>query len=243
MQRRRWTRTQPWRPPAIHAFQRQHGGSMACQSPPPLSQTLASEMTLFAIDESLSLLVESATEAAADNNGELPEELRQALLDYCEAFGAKVDNIANYIKSQECEARNAKTEIDRLQSRQAAAENRVERLKGLLKYFMETRGLRSMKGRLNTISLRKNSQDSLVLERVESIPSEYCRVSISIPLPDLDELLRHLPEEHSLRERLRPDGNGSLRREPDNTKLRSALGSGVPVQGAELRRGQHVRLT
>ena len=216
---------------------------MACQTPLPLSQTLASEMTLFAIDDSLSLLMESATEAAADNNGELPDELRQALLDYCEAFGAKVDNIANYIKSQECEARNAKTEIDRLQSRQAAAENKVERLKGLLKYFMETRGLRSMKGRLNTISLRKNSQDSLVLDSVESIPSEYCRVSISIPLPELEELLRHLPEEHSLRVRLTPDGNGLLRREPDNTKLRTAIASGVPVQGAELRRGQHVRLT
>jgi len=216
---------------------------MACQTPLPLSQTLASELTLFAIDDSLSLLMESAIEAAADNNGEVPEELRQALLDYCEAFGAKVDNIANYIKSQECEARNAKTEIDRLQSRQAAAENRVERLKGLLKYFMETRGLRSMKGRLNTISLRKNSQDSLVLDSVESIPSEYCRVSISIPLPELEELLRHLPEEHSLRVHLAPDGNGLLRREPDNTKLRTALASGVPVQGAELRRGQHVRLT
>src|ERR1017187_1501880 len=192
---------QLWRMPlAVHAFQRQHGGSMACQTPLPLSQTLASEMTLFAIDESLSLLMESATEAAADNSGELPEELRQALLDYCEQFGAKVDNIANYIKSQEFEARNAKTEIERLQSRQAAAENKVERLKGLLKYFMETRGLRSMKGRLNTISLRKNSQDSLVLDSAESIPSEYCRVSISIPLPELEELLRHLPEEHSLRE-------------------------------------------
>jgi len=59
----------------------------------------------------------------------------------------------------------------------------------------------------------------------------------------LEELLRHLPEEHALRARLTPDGNGSVRREPDNTKLRSALASGVPLQGAELRRGQHVRLT
>jgi len=124
---------------------------MACQNPLPLSQTVTSEMTLFELDESLSLLMESATEAAADNNGEIPEELRQALLDYCEAFGAKVDNIANYIKSQEFEARNARIEIDRLQRRQAAAENKVERLKGLLKYFMESRGLRCMKGRLNTI--------------------------------------------------------------------------------------------
>jgi hypothetical protein len=97
---------------------------MACQTPLPLSQTLASEMTLFAIDDSLSLLMESAIEAAADNNGELPEELRLALLDYCEAFGAKVDNIANYIKSQEFEARNAKTEIDRLQVRQGQPKTR-----------------------------------------------------------------------------------------------------------------------
>lgn len=216
---------------------------MACQTPLPLPQTLASEMTLLEIDESLSLLMESATEAAADNNGEVPEELREALLDYCEAFGAKVDNIANYIKSQEFEARNAKTEIDRLQSRHAAAENKVERLKGLLKYFMESRSLRSMKGRLNTISLRRNSQDSLIMESVDRIPSEYCRVSITLALAELEELLRHLPGEHSLRARLTPDGNGLLRREPDNAKLRTALASGIPVQGAELRRGQHVRLT
>ncbi len=216
---------------------------MACQTPLPLSQTLTSEMTLFELDESLSFLMESGTEAAADNNGEIPEELRQALLEYCEAFGAKVDNIANYIKSQEFEARNAKTEIDRLQSRQAAAENKVERLKRLLKYFMESRGLLCMKGPLNTISPRKNSQDSLVVDSADKVPPEYCCVSVTLPVPELEELLRHLPEEHSLRARLTLDRNGLLRREPDNTKLRTALASGVPVQGAELRRGHHVRLT
>jgi hypothetical protein len=217
---------------------------MACQTPPPLSRTLASEMTLFELDESLSLLMESATEAAADNSGEIPDELRQALLDYCDAFGTKVDNIANYIKSQEFEARNAKSEVDRLQSRQAAADNKVERLKGLLKCFMETHGLRNMKGRLNTIWLRKNSQDSLAVDSIDRIPSEYWRVSISLPHPELEELLRYLPEEHCLRARLAPEGNdGYVKREPDNMKLRTALASGMPVQGAELRRGQHVRLT
>lgn len=212
---------------------------MTCQTPLPLPRTLASEMTLFEIDESLSLLMESAAEAAAANNGDIPQGLQQALLDYCEAFGTKVDNIANYIKSQECEARNAKTEIDRLQSRQAAAENKVERLKGILRYFMETRGLRSMKGRLNTISLRKNSQDSLVVDTVDAIPSEYFRVTITLPLPELEELLRQLPEDHSLRARLTPDGNGFVRRDVDNAKVRAAIASGVTVQGAELRRGQH----
>jgi hypothetical protein len=200
-------------------------------------------MTLFELDEALSLLMESAIEATAENNGELPDELRQALLDYCEAFGTKVDNIANYIKSQEYEARNAKSEIDRLQARQAAAENKVERLKGLLKYFMESHGIPSMKGRLNTISLRKNSQDSLVVDRPDTIPSEYWRISATIALPEWQELLNHLPEEHPLRARLASDGNGMVKREPDNAKLRTALASGVTVQGAQLRRGRHVRLT
>ena len=68
---------------------------MASQTQLPLSETLASEMSLFQLDETLSLLMESATEEATDGNGEIPDELHQALLDYCEAFGAKVDNIAN----------------------------------------------------------------------------------------------------------------------------------------------------
>ncbi len=215
---------------------------MACQTPLPLSQTLASEMTLFALDESLSLLMESATEMAAENNGEIPDDLRQALLDYFDAFGTKVDNIANYIKSQENEARNAKVEIDRLRSRLAAAENRVDRLKGLLKYFMETRNLRSMKGRLNTISLRKNSQDSLIVDRPDAVPAEYWRVSLTIGAPELQELLDHLPEQHNLRARLTAGDPAAVQREPDNSKLRSALASGATIQGAELRRGQHVRL-
>jgi hypothetical protein len=100
-----------------------------------------------------------------------------------------------------------------------------------------------MKGRLNTISLRKNSQDSLVVDRPEIIPAEYWRVSITLALPKFEELLRHLPERHCLRARLTPDSNAMLKRELDNGKLRTALTSGVSIQGTELRRGQHVKLT
>ncbi len=216
---------------------------MTAQSQLPLSETLASEMSLFQLDETLSLLMESATEETTTGNGEIPDELRQALLDYGEAFGAKVDNIANYIKAQEGEARNAKVEIERLQSRQAVAENRVERLKGFLKYFMNSRGLRSMKGRLNTISLRRNSQDSLILETPEGVPEEFCKLSVTIAVPDWQELIAHLPDDHDLRARLAYDGNAIGKREPDNAKLRAALQSGRSILGAQLRCGQHVRLS
>jgi hypothetical protein len=216
---------------------------MATQPSLLLPQTLASDMTLFELDETLSLLMESATEAADENNGEIPDELRGALLDYCEAFGVKVDNIANYIKSQENYARNAKREIDRLQSSASTAENRVERLKGLVKYFMQTRNLRSLRGRVNTISLRNNSQDSLVVERPDAIPSEYWRVSVTLFQTEWQDVLNSLPETHDLRARFHSGSDGAMTRDPDNAKLRSALNSGVQIQGAVLRRGQHIRLT
>jgi hypothetical protein len=60
---------------------------------------LSKAMSLFELEESSSLLLESALEAAEENGGEIPQELEQALLDYCEAFGEKVDNIARYISA------------------------------------------------------------------------------------------------------------------------------------------------
>ena len=216
---------------------------MATQASLPMPDTSASDMTLFELDETLCLLMESATEAAEDNNGDIPDELRGAILEYCGAFGVKVDNIANYIKCQENVACSARREIDRLQSRVSAAENKIDRLKGLVKYFMQTRNLRNMKGRLNTISLRNNSQDALVVGCPDGIPSEYWRVSVNVGLSEWQDLLNSLPEHHELRTRMGAQGGDSITQEPDNAKLRSAVASGVQIQGVELRRGQHIRLT
>lgn len=141
--------------------------------------------------------MDSAVEAAAENNGEVPPELQKALLDYCEAFGQKVDNIARYIRSQEFEAKNAKAEIERLEQRRAAAEHRGERLKGIVKFFMESRNIRSMKGSLNAIWLRKNSQDSLILRDTTKLPAEFWRVALVLNAAEWQELVSHLPQDHA----------------------------------------------
>jgi hypothetical protein len=204
-------------------------------------EVLSREMSLFDLDEALCLLMDSAVEAAEAKNGEIPQELQQALLDYCEAFGQKVDNIARYIRSQEFEAANAEAEIERLKRRKAAAENRVTRLKGILKFFMESRGLRSLKGRLNTISLRKNNQDSLILTNTTKLPAEFWRVVLVLNTAEWEEVLSYLPDQHFVRARF---GNGeTVKREPDNGRLRAALTAGAVIEGAELRREHHVRLT
>ena len=68
-------------------------------------------------------------EEAAENGGEIPEELQAALGEYIEAFGEKVDRIAGYLKAQDAFAELAKKEEERLRARGNAAENRVKRLK------------------------------------------------------------------------------------------------------------------
>lgn len=205
------------------------------------SRELSKTMSLFELDESLRLLLDSAWEAAEENDGEIPQELQQALLNYCEAFGEKVDNFARYIHAQEAVSAIAGKEAERCSRRKAAADNAVERLKGLLKYFMDNREIRSMKGRLNTISLRKNSQDSLLLSDPTSLPAGYCRVSISMSTAEWNDAVQYLPETHPVRLRFgKPD---ALKREPDNASIRAALAASIAVAGAELKRGEHVRLT
>ena len=202
---------------------------------------LSKAMSLFELDESLRLLLDSAWEAAEENNGEIPQEVQQALLDYCEAFGEKVDNIARYIHAQEAVIAIAGTEAERYSRRKATAENAVVRLKGLLKYFMESRQIRSMKGRLNTISLRRNSQDSLLLSDPTRLPAEYCRVSLSMSAAEWNDAVRYLPENHPVRVRFgNPD---AVKREPDNPRIRDAIGARIALEGAELKRGEHIRLT
>jgi hypothetical protein len=90
--------------------------------------------------------------------------LRNALSEYVDAFGEKVDRIANYIKAQEASAEAAKKEAYRLKARRKSAENRVKTCKSFLCWFMTCRSLKHLKGRLNTITLASNSVESLVFD-------------------------------------------------------------------------------
>ena len=163
------------------------------------------------------------------------------MLNYCEAFGEKVDNIARYIHAQEAVIAIAGTEAERYSRRKATAENAVVRLKGLLKYFMDSRHIRSMKGRLNTISLRRNSQESLLLSDPTRLAAEYYRVSLTMSAAEWNDAVRYLPENHPVRVRF--GKQDALKREPDNARIREAIGARIAVDGAELKRGEHIRLT
>ena len=65
---------------------------------------VAKGLTIFEIDESLAALVEAAEADAEANNGELSETVKEALVAYADAFGYKVDRIADFLKAQKAES-------------------------------------------------------------------------------------------------------------------------------------------
>ncbi len=202
---------------------------------------IARKASIFEIDEALDLLVQSAQEQAEENNGQITEELRNTLVEYVEAFGYKVDRIANYIQAQKAEAETAGREVERLAARQKAAENREKRLKSMLVYYMASRELRQLRGSLNTITLQNNSQPSLVVNDISRIPKAFYRAKVDLPWTEWEEILASLPPGQSP-ERLRAADGRAVQKELQRGILADALARGETVEGATLVKGQHVRV-
>jgi len=200
---------------------------------------LARTMSLFEIDGALVALIESAQDETAANGGELSEQLRTALAEYVEAYGEKVDRIANYLKAQESFAELAKREEERLHARRTSAENRVKGLKNFLCFWMLSRGLKHLKGHLNTITLSKNSVDTLITEEHATIPDRYHKVTVQMSWDEWAIVLSCLAES-PLRERLA--GPGAVQKELNRSHLQEAVAGGVVLPGVRLMRGHHVRI-
>ena len=202
---------------------------------------VAKGLSIFEIDESLAALVEAAEADAEANNGELSESIKEALVTYAEAFGYKVDRIADFLKAQKAEAEIAQREGERFQARHKAAENREKRLKQMLVWFMLTRNVQKLRGELNTICLQANSAPSLVINETTHIPASFYRARIEISWPEWIEVIEALPQ-GPLRDRLMSGEGKFVQKELQRGILSDALARGEVVEGVSLVKGSHVRL-
>src|SRR6266849_9903687 len=205
------------------------------------AQEVAKGLSMFEIDESLEALVEAAEQDAEANNGEISEEIKTALATYAEAFGYKVDRIANYLKAQKAEAETAQREADRFQARYKAAENREKRLKQMLVWFMISRNTQKVRGALNTISLQANSAPSLTIQETTHIPDSFYRAKVELTWPEWREIVDSLPPGR-LRERLGAADGKTVQKDLQRGNLSDALARGETITGVSLVKGSHVRL-
>ncbi len=207
----------------------------------PSATELAKGLSMFEIDESLAALIETAEEHAEANNGEVSQEIKNALATYIEAFGHKVDRIANYLKAQKAEADLAQREAERLQARHRVAENREKRLKQMLAWFMVIRNVRQLRGALNTITLQSNSASSLVVDGSARIPDSFYRARVDLPWCEWCEILEMLPP-GTLRNRLQAAEGNTVQKELQRGILSDAVGRGQKIEGVTLVKGSHIRL-
>lgn len=205
------------------------------------AQDAAKGLSMFEIDESLETLVEEAEQEAAVNDGEISEDVKTALATYAEAFGYKVDRIANYLKAQKAEAELAQREAERFQARHKAAENREKRLKQMLVWFMISRNTPKLRGSLNTISLQANSAPSLTIQETTHIPDSFYRAKVELTWPEWREIVASL-QPSPLRDRLGAADGKTVQKDLQRGILSDALARGETITGVSLVKGHHVRL-
>lgn len=200
-----------------------------------ITVTAAETSSLFEIDKELEAAFEAATEEQ-ERTGTISEETRQHCTELFGELGKKVDRITRYVHATELKARAAKEEAVRLSARQKSAESRVEQVKSMLSYFMQSRGLRRLEGELNTIRLQKNGQASLHLNPLE-VPGEYNQTAITLMHQDWVWLLDSITSPE-LKQKLE---SAVVRVEPNKELIRQQLLDGGIVPGAALLKGEHVR--
>jgi hypothetical protein len=194
--------------------------------------------SLFDLDERLIELMERAEEAAEE--GEIPQELREEINDYLEAFRTKVDRIAGYWRWQESIARIYGEEAERLSLRKRAAERRMNRLKDMLLAFMVSRNFKKLDGEKAAIGLQSNGTASLVIDDPLLLGESFFEKTLRFTKTELQEIVYQLAEgtvRRTLEAALAGDGwevNGSA--------VRFAITNGSAVSGARLVKGYHVRL-
>jgi hypothetical protein len=194
--------------------------------------------SLFDLDERLIELLECAEDAAED--GDIPQELREEINDYLEAFRTKVDRIAGYWRWQESIARICGEEAERLSVRKRAAERRVNRLKDMLMAFMISRNFKKLDGEKAAIGLQSNSTPSLVIDDPLQVGECFFEKTLRFTKTELQEIVYQLADgqlRHRLEAVLAGDGW-----EINSSAVRFAITNGSAVSGTRLVKGHHVRL-
>jgi hypothetical protein len=185
---------------------------------------LAKAFTLFQIEESLMLLAESAEEEG------LTPEIETALTAYLEGAVEKRDRVAEFIHFCEAMAELAKAEVKRLQARQKHFETTAERVSGMVLHVLDWLGVKKLEGRTNTLKKRKCPPSVNVIDE-QKIPAEYKRVTVTLPLPQWQELLAGTSEDS------RNTVLSGLRKQEitlDLEAIKQALNLEKVVEGADL---------
>lgn len=198
--------------------------------------SIVEENSLFEIDRDLDTLIDEIEEEI-ENRGEASAELLDRFQQLCEAHGEKADRIGRFLRMMEARVQYCRSEANRLQERARSSERKATQTKYMVMYYLKSRDLRKIEGREFTLRIQKNSQDSVRFSDETQVPMLYRIVAARIDGPLWERVIESVPEEIA-RSLLASIQDAS----PSNEAIKQAVQSQIAVPGAEVYRGNHLRV-
>jgi len=198
--------------------------------------TIAQEYSLFEIDRELDALLDEIEEEI-ESRGEASSELLDRFQLFCEAHGEKADRIGRFLRMMEARVQYCRSEASRLQERARSSERKATQTKYMVMYYLKSHELRKIEGREFTLRIQKNSQDSVRFPDETQVPMRYRMVAARIDGSLWESLIESLPEELS-----RPLKASIQDATPSNEAIKRAIQNQIAVPGAEVFRGDHLRV-
>ena len=198
--------------------------------------SIAQEYSLFDIDRELDAILEQIEEGI-ENRGEAPAELLERFQQFCEAHGEKADRIGRFLRMMEARVQYCRSEANRLQERARTSERKATQTKYMVMYYLKSRDLKKIEGREFTLRIQKNSQDSVRFTDETQVPMRFRTVAARIDGQLWERLIESLPEDIS-----RPLLASIQDASPSNDAIKQAVQNQIAVPGAEVYRGDHLRV-
>jgi hypothetical protein len=198
--------------------------------------SIAQEHSLFEIDRELDTLLDEIEEEI-ECRGEAPAELTERFQQFCEAHGEKADRIGRFLRMMDARVQYCRSEANRLQERARSSEHKTTQTKYMVMYFLKSRDLKKIEGREFTLRIQKNSQDSVRFTDEMQVPMPFRTVTARLDGVLWERLIDCVPEE------LKRSLVASIQEAaPSNEAIKNAVQSQIPVPGAEVYRGDHLRV-
>ena len=198
--------------------------------------SLAQDRSLFEIDRELDMLLDEI-EDEIENHGEASAELLDRFQQFCEAHGEKADRIGRFLRMMEARVQYCRSEANRLQERARSSERKATQTKYMVMYYLKSRDLKKIEGREFTLRIQKNSQDSVRFTDETSVPMRYRTVAFRLDGAVWERLIESVPEEFN-----RLLVASIQEASPSNEAIKNAVQNQIAVPGAEVYRGDHLRV-
>lgn len=198
--------------------------------------SLAQDFSLFEIDRELDALLDEIEEEI-ENRGEASAELVERFQQFCEAHSEKADRIGRFVRMMEARVQYCRSEANRLQERARSSEHKATQTKYMVMYYLKSRDLKKIEGREFTLRIQKNSQDSVRFTEESLVPIRYRTVAARFDGALWERLIENVPEE------LKRSVVASIQEAaPSNEAIKNAVQNQIAVPGAEVYRGDHLRV-